>query len=120
MPYQHKRHHGKTYSRTAARATLLAIAIVSGCATPQADLYQWGRYETLILDMYTKPGKATPAEQIQQLEATIQLAENQNTLVGPGIYAHLGFMYTLANKPEKAQAASNVDRHTGAVRAVRL
>ena len=53
--------------------TVLSLSMMStGCVTPPSDLYYWGSYEPLLLNMYVKPGQATPAEQIIQLEADLQ------------------------------------------------
>ncbi len=75
------------------------------CTTTPQNLYYWGEYESLVYEMYAKPGKATPAIQIDKLTEAIKLAEGKGLLPGPGMYAHLGFMYAIVNKPAQSQAA---------------
>ena len=73
----------------------VASSFLAGCATNQSNLYYWGEYETLIHDMYLKPGTADPTAQVQKLTTDIQRAEARGKAVPPGVYAHLGFMYAL-------------------------
>lgn len=86
---------------------LFILAFISflftACATTNTDQYYWGSYEDLIYKMYAKPGEATPEIQIEQLNTDIQKAEEAGKPVAPGIYAHLGFMYQLANYPLKSE-----------------
>jgi len=84
-------------------AAALAMAL-TGCASQQ-NLYHWGEYETLVYKMYNEPGAADPQTQIAELTADIEQAEQSGKKVAPGIYAHLGYMYALANNPAKSQAA---------------
>ncbi len=55
--------------------------------------------------MYKKPGSAPPQQQIVALNETVQRAEDRSLSVGPGIYAHLGYMYALDGQQAKSHAA---------------
>lgn len=93
-----------TKSLSLTSAVLLSAMLLQACNTTP-PLYHWGRYESLIYDMYNKPGNAPPQQQIVTLQEDIQQAEAQGRQVGPGIYAHLGFMYALDGKPALSEAA---------------
>ena len=68
-----------------------AAATFSGCAAP--TLYQWGRYEDAIHDMYINPGSVAVGDEIIQLEAEIQEIAGAGKFVPPGVHAHLGYLY---------------------------
>lgn len=90
---------------------LLAIVALtaSGCAT-KSDHYYWGSYESLIYDMYVNPGSADASTQIEKLNTDISKANGLGKPVPPGVYAHLGFMYAIANQPDKAEEAFNMEK----------
>ena len=83
---------------------IVAVIIIQGCTTTK-PLFYWGEYETLIHDMYLRPGDAPPRVQIEKLTADIQKAESRGLPVAPGVYAHLGFMYAMEGKVVDAEAA---------------
>jgi len=72
---------------TAALAVLL-----SACAQP-STLYRWGEYESLVYDMYVRPGKADPTTQIAKLSGDIERTNAEGQHVPPGVHAHLGYLY---------------------------
>ena len=83
-------------------ATLCILAaLAGGCAAP--TLYSWGHYEDLVYVSYSKPDKATPELQVQQLEADYQKARSANKPVPPGFHAHLGYLYFQLGKPDQAR-----------------
>ena len=73
-------------------AVLLAAVVVSGCGQNQM-LYRWGRYESVVYDMYLQPGKADPGTAIAKLSEDVQRAEAEGKHVAPGVHAHLGYLY---------------------------
>lgn len=83
---------------------VMSVMVLQGCST-KPPMYHWGRYESLIYDMYNKPGSAPPQAQIMTLTEDIEQAQAQGLKVGPGIYAHLGFMYALTGKSTLSQEA---------------
>jgi hypothetical protein len=90
--------------------SVIACSILSGCATGPQDQYYWGQYESLINDMYVNAGQATPVVQIEKITQDIQQAENQGKPVPPGVYAHLGFMYSLEGNVGAATEAFNEEK----------
>ena len=70
---------------------LAAAATLSGCAAP--SLYQWGRYEDAIHDMYINPGSVPAGDEIIRLETDIQETAAAGKFVPPGVHAHLGYLY---------------------------
>jgi len=84
--------------------TVFVVNILSSCVQHQ-DHYYWGSYEPLLLEMYTKPGQATPDVQIDKLTADIQKAEGLGKPIPPGVFAHLGLMYATIGYVDQAEAA---------------
>lgn len=96
--------------KTLLGLSIMTGSILSGCATGPSDQYYWGGYEGLINDMYVNAGKATPQVQIEKITQDIQKAENAGKPVPPGVYAHLGFMYSLEGNNVSATAAFNEEK----------
>ncbi|MEZ5740019.1 MAG: DUF4810 domain-containing protein [Burkholderiaceae bacterium] len=70
-------------------ALLLAIA-GGGCAvTP--DLYAWGGYEAQVYQYFQNE---PPEQQIQALEAQLRDTAANGQKPPPGLYAHLGLLYS--------------------------
>ena len=88
---------------------LCMSSLLSACM-PAKNKYHWGSYESLILDMYVKPGSADPVTQVAQLTADIQQADSLGKPVPPGIFAHLGFMYAMQNNIEQAEASFHQEK----------
>jgi len=77
-------------------ATLSAVAlalIMSGCSGQSSALYRWGDYESVLYDMYIRPGKADPTTQIARLTEDITRTQGAGQRVPPGVHAHLGYLY---------------------------
>lgn len=89
---------------------LIGVGLLGGCATGPKTRYHWGQYEQLLYDMYVKPGAATPAVQIEKLSTDIQQAEMLGKPVPPGVYAHLGFMYSLEGNNAAAHNAFDSEK----------
>lgn len=83
-----------------------------GCATQQSALYSWGSYPEQTYLMYSQPQKAPPSLQIQKLEAEIEKSRAKNLAVPPGLYAHLGLMYSEENNLIKATEYFQLERQT--------
>ncbi len=75
--------------------------MLAACVSPTN--YSWGRYEQLVYDMYTAPGKSTPEREIEQMETDLQAARAQNKRVPPGFHAHLGYLYYQVGKADAAR-----------------
>ena len=83
----------------------IAIAIAAttmACAKP--SLYQWGRYEDAIYDMYLNPGNVPFGDEIQRLEEDLREAQSSSQLLPPGLHAHLGYLYVLDGNLSTAMA----------------
>jgi hypothetical protein len=78
--------------RFALLAASVLAALSSACAQP-TSLYRWGEYESLVYDMYMRPGKADPTTQIAKLSEDIERTNAEGQHVPPGVHAHLGYLY---------------------------
>ena len=80
---------------TGASKTLLIIAItiatLAGCQSTK-PLYHYGSYQDNVYEHF-KNEDAAVTEQIEALEKTIRDSNRNKLQVGPGIYAHLGYLY---------------------------
>ena len=87
----------------AGAPVLLALSVLAlpGCAP--RSLYHWGHYEELVYDMYTRPGKADPAVQVERLSRDVEEAQAQGERVPPGVHLHLGYMYFLQGNAAAAR-----------------
>ena len=99
-----------TIRKIAAISSLVFCLFLTGCSLTSSTTYYWGNYESLLYDMYVEPGKATPQIQIHKLTTDIQQAENKGKTVPPGVYAHLGFMYSIDGNIEAATNAFNKEK----------
>jgi hypothetical protein len=88
---------------------MAGLLLVSGC-TQKQPIYRWGVYESLLYDMYTKPGKADPGTQVAKLSEDIERTQTEGKRVPPGVHAHLGYMYYLQGRTDNAQAEFETER----------
>lgn len=72
-------------------AAALSVAALTGCQSTK-PLYHYGSYPSNVYAHF-KNEDSTVAEQIEALEKTIRETNRHKLQVGPGIYAHLGFLY---------------------------
>ncbi len=63
-----------------------------GCVEQQ--MYQWGHYEQSVYRMYHSK-EFSPSNEIVILQKDIEKAKENNKQIGPGVQAHLGYLYTL-------------------------
>ena len=89
---------------------LLGLLLLSSC-TQQQTIYRWGVYESLLYNMYAKPGKADPGTQVATLAEDIERTQAEGQRVPPGVHAHLGYMYYLQGRIADAQAEFETERH---------
>lgn len=69
----------------------LAAAALSGCQSTR-PLYHYGAYQDHLYAHF-KNEDAAPALQIEALQKTIAQSAAKQLQVGPGLYAHLGYLY---------------------------
>ncbi|WP_392344078.1 DUF4810 domain-containing protein [Pseudoalteromonas prydzensis] len=70
---------------------VLLLTVLTGCKTVQ-PLYYYGSYDVNLYQHF-KADDISVAEQISQLEETVQMADNKSLLIAPGILAHLGYLH---------------------------
>ena len=97
------------YKNMLCIAALTASALLTGCATHK-DTFYWGDYEEIIYDMYINPGSADSTTQISRLTTDIQKADAESKPVGPGIHAHLGYMYALEGNIAQAKSEFLIEK----------
>lgn len=85
---------------------ILAISIltvfVSGCATTQKPMYDYGTYSESFYAMKKDAGAETSGEWRIALENIITKSNAQALRVPPGVYANLGYIHLKANNTKKA------------------
>lgn len=89
---------------------LLGSLVLVGCVSQPSALYSWGSYPEQSYLMYSQPQKAAPSAQIAKLEAEIETAKGKNLAVPPGLYAHLGLMYSEQGNMNKAVEYFQLER----------
>jgi hypothetical protein len=70
---------------------VVAVATLSGCQSTK-PLYNYGSYQDNVYKHF-KNEDASVTEEIEALEQTIRQSAAKNQQVGPGLLAHLGFLY---------------------------
>lgn len=88
-------------------AALLGLAL-SGCATKNHGLYDWGGYDAALYGSYKDP--TTVAANMLKLQTHIDKLEQGKQKVPPGLYADLGMLQLQAGDKEKAQANFRKER----------
>jgi len=83
-----KRSYG---NKTLVQLSIMALLLLSGCATKTEPLYYWGDYQPQVYGYFTKD--KGPEEQIASLEAGLEQARASGKSVPPGYLAHLGILY---------------------------
>jgi len=83
----------------------LIVILLAGCSSGPRPLYYWGHYESILYDIYMKPGEADTETQILKLREDIQRSEAKGLAVAPGIYAHLGVLHANKGELDAAQQA---------------
>lgn len=83
--------------RIAIPATLILLALLSGCATQR---YDWGNYESALYQHYRNPADQNLFA--TELAGTLARAESRGK-VPPGLYAEYGYELYAAGRPDEAQ-----------------
>jgi hypothetical protein len=89
---------------------IMTVLLVAGCANNDKQIYAWGQYEDLIYDFHNGEGAVEPQKQIELLQEAIASASVKNKKVAPGIYAHLGMLYSSVGENDKARVALEQER----------
>lgn len=85
------------------RKLFIAISaiVISACSNEPNTMYYWGNYNDIVYDYYNQKSDLTIQEQAL-LDITYKAKEKGKT-VGPGIYAHLGFVQLKQGKQAEAR-----------------
>ena len=78
-----------------------ACALLTGCATQTAPLYQWDGYQPQVYEYFK--GKNSPQQQIDALEKARQQIAAKGAAVPPGFHAHLGMLYASVGNDQQAK-----------------
>ncbi|MEL0658894.1 DUF4810 domain-containing protein [Psychromonas arctica] len=88
------------------KLTMLAVFVltifVSGCATTEKPMYDYGTYSESFYAMKKDAGAETVGEWKMALENIINESNQEALRVPPGVYANLGYIHLKANNTEKA------------------
>ena len=81
--------------------TLLATALLAGCAQQPKSLYYWEGYQQQVYQRFENT--TGTEEQIAALEASAQKARAADRTLPPGFHAHLGMLYAEIGKPDQVR-----------------
>ena len=87
-----------------------AVVLMAGCASQGRSLYAWGQYESLVYQFHHRENAIEPSAQISILQSDIAKARHDNMKVAPGIFAHLGMLYSSVGDIDLARAALEQER----------
>lgn len=87
------------------------VICFTGCASQPHTLYSWGSYPQQTYLGFNQPEKASPTKQIGLLEADIEKAHAKNQAIPPGLYAHLGMLYSYSDA-QKAASYFELEKQT--------
>lgn len=87
-----------------------SVIFAAGCANKN-QMYTWGQYEDLVYEFHNAESAVEPQKQIEMLQNTIASAQKTNKKIGPGIYAHLGMLYSSVGEANKARAALEEEKN---------
>ena len=88
----------------------MAVALLTGCVTPQPPLYRWGAYEDIIYAGYKNPGSSDPVTDGELLAADMARTEAEGMQVPPGARIHLGYLYFEQGRDDEARALFEMEK----------
>ncbi len=90
---------------------ILSVLILSSCASTRQTIYNWdSNYIDSVYNMLND--KSNVSEEIKNIERYVNDTNQKNIKVAPGVYAHLGLLYSkLGNK---GKAMSYLDKESKA------
>jgi len=83
-------------------AVVVTVAALSGCQTTK-PLYHYGAYQDTVYAHF-KNEDSSVTQEIDVLEKTIAKSAAKNLQVGPGLNAHLGYLYIESGQMDKGVA----------------
>lgn len=86
--------------------------LVLGLAACQSSTsrYAWGAYDASVLAITNGEGTEDLGAQVEGFERAIEVARTSDSLIPPGLHAHLGMLYALRGSLDLAQAAFESER----------
>ena len=75
---------------------ILCLTTLLGTSCAHKSQYYWGSYEDMVYGTYKANEDSEPVVQVQKLTEDLQKANVEGKQVGPGFYAHLGYMQHLS------------------------
>jgi hypothetical protein len=90
-------------------AAVALAALMAGCATRPAPLYQWDNYQRQVYEHLKGEGGGAQ-EQLRVLEAQAEKARAGGAALPPGFRAHLGLLYLQLGRPDEARQALQAEK----------
>ena len=81
------------------------VLLLSACASqaPKGTLY-WGDYSDTLYEYKQTPGEATLAAHMAELQRIIQVSDDREYRIPPGVSAELGMYFQRTGNPQQASA----------------
>ena len=76
--------------------TISCLAMLLSFSCTHQTQYHWGTYEDMVYGSFQANEDSEPVVQVQKLTEDLQKADAAGKQVGPGFYAHLGYMQHLS------------------------
>ncbi|MBF0184676.1 MAG: DUF4810 domain-containing protein [Magnetococcales bacterium] len=92
-----------------AALALLALSLLSGCATHHEPLYHWGTLPDASLKRVREPGDNSLSAYEKTLLETIEQAKQLNKTVPPGVYCELGYLRFKQGRVDEAMLHYNAE-----------
>ncbi len=86
---------------------MLLLPAATGC---QRTLYDWGRYEQSVFNLYSSSADFSAGSEIDRLQKEVERTERRKLAIPPGKMAHLGYLYLMAGDSERARACFEKER----------
>lgn len=93
----------------AAGATLLALALLGGCAQAPKPLYAWGNFPRMQYDRLAHTD-ASPEQHARAMEEHIEKTRAVGQALPPGFRAHLALLQLDLGRPELARSLLAAER----------
>lgn len=92
-----------------AASVLLLVGLTTACVHQPPPLYGWGRYQAQVYEHF-KATRTNPEDQILVLEQDLEEMRAAHLTPAPGFHAHLGMLYTLVGRDDKAMTAFQAEK----------
>lgn len=95
------------------RTWVLGLALLggaAGCKSSDGGLYAWGSYEERAYRSLVFASSPEVGEDIRALSSEIERAEAEGRRVGPGLHAHLGYLYAITGNTESAVQQFEIEK----------